>query len=224
MADRERSPMYRVGKVTGDHRFTFESEKDGRKPMDLALTDMFGSSPKTIMEDARLRPILCAYYPDDERIKEFLYDVLRLEAVACKDWLTNKVDRCVGGRVATQQCVGPLQLPLNNCGVMTMDFNGKDGIATSMGHAPISGLIDAKSGVKKCITEALTNIIWAPLKDGLKGGQLSANWMWPCRTQGKMHDYMMLARLFLTLLLIWGSIFPQAKTPCLWLRSTPMKR
>ena len=185
VADRERSPMYTVGKVTGDHRFTFESEKDGRKPMDLALTDMFGSSPKTIMEDSRLDQSYEPIAIDDERIKEYLYDVLRLEAVACKDWLTNKVDRCVGGRVATQQCVGPLQLPLNNCGVMTMDFNGKDGIATSMGHAPISGLIDAKAGARNAVAEALSNIIWAPLKDGLKAVSLSANWMWPCRNEGE---------------------------------------
>lgn len=185
IAERERSPMYKVGDVTGDHRFTFESKTKGDKPMDLDLEDMFGSSPKTVMNDATVE----RSYGNPEYSLEFFHDyleqVLQLEAVACKDWLTNKVDRCVGGRVAKQQCVGPLQLPLNNCGVMALDFKGHNGIATSIGHSPISGLIDPSSGSKNSIAEALTNIIWAPLKDGLKSVSLSANWMWPCKNEGE---------------------------------------
>ncbi len=48
---------------------------------------------------------------DVKNVPAYLEQVLQLEAVASKDWLTNKVDRCVGGRVAKQQCTGPLQLP-----------------------------------------------------------------------------------------------------------------
>ncbi|MFK5971977.1 MAG: phosphoribosylformylglycinamidine synthase [Flavobacteriaceae bacterium] len=185
IADRERSPMYQVGEVTGDHRFTFESQTKGDKPMDLDLEDMFGSSPKTIMTDTTIERT----YQNPEYTLEFFHDyleqVLQLEGVACKDWLTNKVDRCVGGHVAKQQCVGPLQLPLNNCGVMALDFKGKEGIATSIGHSPISALIDPAAGSKNSIAEALTNLVWAPLKDGLKSVSLSANWMWPCKNKGE---------------------------------------
>ena len=185
IADRERSPMYEVGDVTGDNRFTFESSSKGDKPMDLDLEDMFGSSPKTIMNDVTVGR---KYENPDytlEHFQKYLDQVLQLEAVACKDWLTNKVDRCVGGRVAKQQCVGPLQLPLNNCGVMALDFKGKEGIATSIGHSPISGLIDPVAGSRNSIAESLTNIIWAPLKDGLNSISLSANWMWPCKNEGE---------------------------------------
>ncbi|MCX2720245.1 phosphoribosylformylglycinamidine synthase [Lentiprolixibacter aurantiacus] len=185
VAARERSPMYEVGEVTGDHRFTFESAKRGEKPMDLELSDMFGSSPQTIMNDKSVARTYedPAYQVAD--FKTYLTQVLQLEAVACKDWLTNKVDRCVGGRVATQQCAGPLQLPLNNCGVMALDFKGKAGIATSIGHSPVSGLIDPVAGSRNSITEALTNIVWAPLADRLKAVSLSANWMWPCKNPGE---------------------------------------
>ena len=185
IAARERSPMYDVGKVTGDHRFTFESHKTGEKPMDLELSDMFGSSPKTIMEDVSMSQGYPSLSYSLENFHDYLEQVLQLEAVACKDWLTNKVDRCVGGRVAKQQCAGPLQLPLNNCGVMALDFKGKEGIATSIGHSPISGLINPTAGSRNSVTEALTNIVWAPLKDGLKSVSLSANWMWPCRNPGE---------------------------------------
>lgn len=185
IADRERSPMYKVGNVTGDDRFTFESSSNGNKPMDLELSDMFGSSPKTIMNDVTVDRNYEPVTFDWQLMETYLAQVLQLEAVACKDWLTNKVDRCVGGKVAKQQCVGQLQLPLNNLGAMALDFKGKEGIATAIGHSPISGLIDPVAGSKNSIVEALTNIVWAPLKDGLTSVSLSANWMWPCKNEGE---------------------------------------
>ncbi len=185
IADRERSPMYTVGTVTGDHRFTFQSATTGLKPMDLELKDMFGSSPKMVMEDETVDRKYEAVTYDAAKLNIYLEQVLQLEAVACKDWLTNKVDRCVGGRVAKQQCAGPLQLPLNNCGVMALDFQGKEGIATSVGHAPVSALINAAAGSRIAIAESLSNIVWAPLKDGLKSVSLSANWMWACKNEGE---------------------------------------
>ncbi len=185
VADRERSPMYSVGDVTGDNHFSFTSEAGNKKPMDLALSDMFGSSPKTIMTDKTVKRNYKQMQYAPERIYEYLEQVLQLEAVACKDWLTNKVDRCVSGRVAKQQTAGPLQLPLNNCGVMALDYNGKEGVATSIGHSPISALVDPLAGSRNSIGEALSNIVWAPLEKGLKSISLSANWMWPCNNEGE---------------------------------------
>ncbi len=185
IAERERSPMYQVGDVTGDHRFTFTSKTKGDTPMDMDLDHMFGSSPKTIMNDISIDRNYNEINYTTDKLKDYLEQVLQLEAVACKDWLTNKVDRCVGGRVAKQQCAGPLQLPLNNCGVMAIDYKSGEGIATSIGHSPISGLIDPEAGSKNSIAESLTNIIWAPLNEGLSSISLSANWMWPCKNEGE---------------------------------------
>ncbi|MEN8123735.1 MAG: phosphoribosylformylglycinamidine synthase [Bacteroidota bacterium] len=185
VADRERSPIYEVGKVTGDFRFAFKSVKLDKNPMDFDLMDMFGSSPHTYMRDITLNRNYkeIAYKIDD--IYKYVSQVLQLEAVACKDWLTNKVDRCVGGKVAKQQCTGALQLPLNDVGVMALDYKGFKGIATSIGHSSVSALIDEKAGSRNSIAEALTNIIWAPLDENLKSVSLSANWMWPCRNEGE---------------------------------------
>ena len=185
ISDRERSPMYEVGDVTNDHRFTFESKSTGLKPMDYALEDFFGSSPKTIMTDKTVQRMYAELSYKTSDIPFYLNQVLQLEAVACKDWLTNKVDRCVGGKVSKQQCTGPLQLPLNNVGVMALDFKGKEGIATSIGHSPIAALIDPAAGSRTAIAEALSNIVWAPLKDGLASVSLSANWMWACKNEGE---------------------------------------
>ena len=185
IAERERAPMYEVGEVTDNHRFTFESKTSGAKPMDFALEDLFGSSPKVIMTDNNSQIKYTEVNYNQDKIQDYLEQVLQLEAVACKDWLTNKVDRCVSGKVAKQQCVGPLQLPLNNVGVIALDFHGKEGIATSIGHSPISALINPTSGSRNAIGEALSNIIFAPLKDNLKSVSLSANWMWACKNQGE---------------------------------------
>ncbi len=185
VAERERSPMHTVGDVTNDNRFTFKSATTGEAPMDLDLNDMFGSSPKTYMHDTTTKRSYEEIEYTNTDLQKNVATVLQLEAVACKDWLTNKVDRCVGGKVAKQQCAGPLQLPLNDVAVMALDYNGKEGIATSIGHAPISALIDEAAGSRNAIAECLTNIVWAPLENKLNAVSLSANWMWPCKNEGE---------------------------------------
>lgn len=185
IAHRERSPIYEVGEITDDDRFLFYRNSNKDKPIDLQLDALFGSSPKTIMKDETQHRQYNALSFSADHLVDDIKKVLQLESVACKDWLTNKVDRCVGGRTAQQQCVGKLQLPLSNCGVIALDYQGKHGIATSIGHAPIPGLINARAGAIQGITEALTNIVWAPMENGIKNVSLSANWMWPCNNPGE---------------------------------------
>lgn len=185
IANRERAPIYIVGEITDDHRFSFVSEKTGEKPMDLELTDMFGKPPRTIMEDRTLHINYKEIETKASLISKYLEGVLQLEAVACKDWLTNKVDRSVTGKIAKQQCAGPLQLPLNNLGAVALDFQGKKGYATSIGHAPVAAMLNAGAGSVLAIAEALTNLVWAPMPDKIKSISLSANWMWPCKNEGE---------------------------------------
>ena len=184
VAERERAPMYVVGETTADDRFVFH-RKDGVNPIDLAMADMFGNSPKTVMTDNTVNLKYLPVATDANEIENYLRDVLSLEAVACKDWLTNKVDRSVTGKIARQQCQGEIQLPLSDCGVVSLDYRGRNGIATSIGHAPQVALIDSARGSVMAIAEALTNIVGAPIADGLKGISLSANWMWPCKNAGE---------------------------------------
>ncbi len=184
VAQRERAPMYVVGETTGDHKFVFSDAK-GRKPIDLEMADMFGNSPKTIMRDNTVEISYKAPAYDVAELNTYVRNVLSLEAVACKDWLTNKVDRSVTGRVARQQCQGEIQLPLSDCGVVALDYTGRAGIATSIGHAPQVALADSAKGSVMAVAEALTNIAGAPLKNGLKSVSLSANWMWPCKNAGE---------------------------------------
>ncbi|MCB0324756.1 MAG: phosphoribosylformylglycinamidine synthase [Bdellovibrionales bacterium] len=187
LADRERAPCYVIGHVTGDKRIVFRGA-DGQAPVDLPLEVLLGSSPKLVLEDEQHtvhHRALEYAIADGKALRQAFEAVLSLEGVACKDWLTNKVDRCVTGLVAQQQCVGPLQLPLSNVGVMAFDYEGRVGAASAIGHAPIAGLIDEAAGSVLSVAESLTNIVWAPLKDGLRSVVLSANWMWPAKQPGE---------------------------------------
>ena len=184
IAERERAPMYVVGETTGDAHFSFV-QGDGVKPFDLDVAQMFGHSPKTVMVDSTVERHYGAvtYTGGASKVSEYLCRVLQLEAVACKDWLSNKVDRSVTGKIARQQCQGRIQLPLSDCGVVALDYRGRKGIATALGHAPQAGLASPEAGSVLSVAEALTNLVWAPLDGGLDSVSLSANWMWPCRSQ-----------------------------------------
>ncbi|MEN8120246.1 MAG: phosphoribosylformylglycinamidine synthase [Bacteroidota bacterium] len=185
IAERERSPIYVVGEATGERNFTFVNYETNEKAIDLELFDFFGNPPKKVMQDKSIPNKFTELKYDIQNIEKYLENVLQLEAVACKDWLTNKVDRSVTGKVALQQTTGKIQLPLNNLGVAALDYQGEKGLATSLGHAPVSALISPENGSVLSIAEALTNIIWAPLTDDIKGISLSANWMWPCNNPGE---------------------------------------
>ena len=185
IAQRERAPFYRVGNVTGNRQLVVEDDDEHVCPVDLKLEYLFGKPPRTVLHDSRQPVVFADVEYDESRFEKYLVDVLLLEAVASKDWLTNKVDRSVTGRVAMQQCAGPLQLPLNNLGVMALDYRGKKGVATALGHAPASALADPGTGSRLAISEALTNLLWAPIADGLEGVSLSANWMWPAKNPGE---------------------------------------
>ena len=208
IAERERAPLYVVGETTGDAHFSFV-QGDGVRPFDLDVAQMFGHSPKTYMRDNTVeRHYENVSYVGSEKgnvkseksntsakqdgsslstlhssLDEYVGRVLQLEAVACKDWLTNKVDRSVTGKIARQQCQGRIQLPLSDCGVVALDYRGNKGIATALGHAPQAGLASPEAGSMLSVAESLTNIVWAPLEEGLDSVSLSANWMWPCRSQ-----------------------------------------
>ena len=184
IASREQAPLYVVGETTGDMRLTF-SQPDGSKPIDMELGDFFGKTPETVMEDTTISEEFSAPVYDIEKLDEYVNNVLRLESVACKDWLTNKVDRSVTGKIARQQTQGEIQLPLSDSGAIALDYKGFAGMATSLGHAPQVAMIDPAAGSVMAVAEALTNIVFAPLTNGLQSVSLSANWMWPCRNPGE---------------------------------------
>jgi len=184
ISERERAPFYVAGCCTNNHHLKFE-DKNGKNPVDIDLTYLFGKPPKTILEDKSVDYHFQEIIYNSDKLEYYLEQILQIEAVACKDWLTNKVDRSVTAKVALQQCTGQIQLPLNNLGVVALDYIGKRGIATSVGHAPVAAIVSPETGSRLSVAEALTNMVWAPVQDGIRGISLSANWMWPAKNEGE---------------------------------------
>ncbi|MDR0398026.1 MAG: phosphoribosylformylglycinamidine synthase [Candidatus Nomurabacteria bacterium] len=185
VAAREKCPAYVVGRITGSGRFVFKNRITGETPFDMAVEDLIGNPPKTIMGDTTIEPegILPLEINQRRNLHEYLEAVLRRGEVSSKSYLTSKVDRSVSGLVTQQQCVGQLQVPVADYGLSKKDYIGHSGIAMSQGSAPVPSLINVTGGVRLALAEALTNIIFS-------GGQLSnvslsANWMWPCRNPGE---------------------------------------
>ncbi|CAM9146490.1 unnamed protein product [Scytosiphon promiscuus] len=199
MAKRENCPASLLGKVSGDGRVTVKDSRDGSVPYDLPLKEVLGDLPqKTFTDDSvpiKSSPLEVPPTPattdgsngdvgGNPAAMAALDRVLRLLQVGSKRFLTNKVDRSVTGLVAQQQCVGPLQTPLADCGVVASSHLATTGIATSCGEQPMKGLLDPAAMARLTVAESLTNIMWAKLTS-LEDIKASGNWMWAAKLPGE---------------------------------------
>jgi phosphoribosylformylglycinamidine synthase len=191
LCDREKAPVAFVGRVTGDGRIVLHDERDGSTPVNMDLEHVLGSMPQKTFrlqrDPPRLEPLAL---PEGVTAAEALRRVLRLLSVGSKRFLTNKVDRCVTGLVARQQCAGPLQLTVSDVAVVAQSHFGTTGAATAIGEQPIKGLLDPVSMARLTVGEALTNLVWARVS-ALEDVKCSANWMWAAKLPGEgaaLHD------------------------------------
>mmetsp|Transcript_29282 Transcript_29282/g.75454 ORF Transcript_29282/g.75454 Transcript_29282/m.75454 type:complete len:1336 (+) Transcript_29282:104-4111(+) len=182
---RENCPASFVGQVTGDGRVVLEDSSDGSTPVDLPLELVLAKMPRKTFRSCRMPSVTQPLkVPSGTSISDALDRVLRLPSVGSKRFLTNKVDRSVTGLIAQQQCVGPLHIPLANCGVIAHSHADKVGCATAVGEQPIKGLLDTAAMARMSVAEALTNLVWAPIT-ALGDVKVSANWMWAAKLAGE---------------------------------------
>ncbi|KAF3813549.1 hypothetical protein GH733_018702 [Mirounga leonina] len=197
---RERCPASFVGTITGDRRIVLvddrecptgrNGQKDGPPlssptPVDLELDWVLGKMPRKEFFLQRSLPMLKPLaFPPGLRVRQALERVLRLPAVASKRYLTNKVDRSVGGLVAQQQCVGALQTPLADVAVVALSHQELVGAATALGEQPVKSLLDPKAAARLAVAEALTNLVFALVTD-LRDVKCSGNWMWAAKLPGE---------------------------------------
>ncbi|XP_074095633.1 phosphoribosylformylglycinamidine synthase [Cotesia typhae] len=196
IADREKCPVNFVGTVTGSGRIVLSQEKapdvakhlegrdDGKHPVDLDLEFVLGKMPQKTFASSHLREERLPLELGKISVLEALERVLRLPSVGSKRYLTSKVDRCVTGLVAQQQCVGPLHTPLADVAVTAISHFSTSGIATSIGEQPIKGLVNVKPGARMTVIEAVTNLVFAKISS-LKDVKCSGNWMWAAKLDGE---------------------------------------
>ena len=184
ICERERCPFAVVGTATDDGRLQVRDELFGNSPVDLPLNVLLGKPPKTTRTDETQKQPAQAFSAAQYDLKESAYRVLRLPAVAAKNFLITIGDRTVGGMTHRDQMVGAWQTPVADCAVTLMGFNTHRGEAMSMGEKPALALFDAPASGRMCIGEAITNI--AAVNIGNIGNvKLSANWMAACGVKGE---------------------------------------
>ncbi|XP_022663775.1 phosphoribosylformylglycinamidine synthase-like [Varroa destructor] len=183
---RERCPVNFVGEITGTGKIVLEEyEGQERPPVDLDLESVLGHMPrKTFQLDSYKPPLKALSLPSNLQIMDALHRVLRLPSVASKRFLTSKVDRCVTGLVAQQQCVGPLHTPLADVAVIALTYFDTVGGATSIGEQPVKGILSPSAGARMSVAEAVTNLMFAKISS-LKDIKCSGNWMWPAKLPGE---------------------------------------
>jgi len=195
IAAREGCPAYEIGEITGDNKFVCEQE-NGERPVDMEIADLMSNPPKTIIKDSNVRYTFATVEYSDDDFIENLKNVLGMLNVGSTDWMVNKADCSVKGLTAAQARVGALQLPICKYGISRFDYTTDVGIAGAKGYAPAATLINAGSGARLALADALLGLIFTPLKDGRQSIEIpledqlqkvftSANWMWPCKNPGE---------------------------------------
>lgn len=191
IAVRENCPVRILGTVTGDGKVVVKDSRNGTTPVDLPLELVLGDMPQKTFVDTHGTTTLEPFkLPEGTAVKECVDRVLRLLSVGSKRFLVHKVDRSVTGLVAQQQCVGPLQIPLANCGVTAHTHFGITGTAVACGEQPIKGLVNSAAMARMTVAESMTNLMWAKISK-IEDIKASGNWMYAAKLPGegaKMYD------------------------------------
>ncbi len=176
ICERERCPYAVIGEATAEDRLVLADPKFGNKPVDMDLGIVLGKPPRMLRDVRRLAAALEPLSLDGVDLKEAGYRVLRHPAVADKTFLISIGDRTVGGLCSRDPFVGPWQVPVADCAVTLLDFEGYAGEAFAIGERTPLALIDGPASGRMAVGEALTNLAAARVA-GLERVKLSANWM-----------------------------------------------
>ena len=190
ICEEEDCPCEVLGEVTDDGRITVfatpEDEEKGIACVDLPIERIISGLPETVITDSSTKPYgKPLVLPDDLTIMEALKRVFRQVDVGSKAYLTNRVDRSVGGLVARQQCCGPLQLPVADVAVSALAHFSLEGMASAIGEQPTIMMLNQEAGARMALTEAITNLMWARITQW-EDISFPANWMEPARYPGEM--------------------------------------
>ncbi len=176
LCERERCIYAVLGKATDERRLVVRDPHFANTPVDLPLEVLLGKPPKMHRDVVHRETPQPALLRDGVIVREALYRVLRLPAVADKTFLITIGDRSVGGLVSRDQMVGPWQVPVADASVTLTDYVAHSGEAMSMGERTPLAVLDAPAAGRIAIGEALTNL-GSAFTGGLARCVLSANWM-----------------------------------------------
>ena len=184
LCERERCPFAAVGVATEERQLKLVDPLNGNDPVDMPMDVLLGKPPKMLRDVQHVETSFPAVELTGFELAGVAHKVLQLPAVADKSFLITIGDRSVGGMTMRDQMVGPWQVPVADCAVTAMSFEGFLGEAMAMGERTPLAVINAKASGRMAVGEAITNIAAAPIAD-ISDIKLSANWMAACGQPGQ---------------------------------------
>jgi phosphoribosylformylglycinamidine synthase len=184
LARRERCPYAALGAITDDGVLVVHDREFGNDPVHMPIEAVLGKPPRMRRQAHSLPPPVPADDCETVDLREAVYRVLRLPAVADKTFLITIGDRTVGGQISRDQLVGPWQVPVADVAVTLADYHHHAGEAMAIGERAPVALLDAPASARLAVTEAITNILAADI-GALSEVRLSANWMAASGEQGE---------------------------------------
>jgi phosphoribosylformylglycinamidine synthase len=184
MCERERCPFAAIGVATEERQLRLVDPLHDNAPVDMPMEVLLGKPPKMQRDVEHVKRDLPAVDLTGIELEEAARRVLLLPTVADKSFLITIGDRTVGGMSVRDQMVGPWQVPVADCAVTAMSFDGYVGEAMAMGERTPLAVIDAAASGRMAVAEAITNIAAAPVAD-ISDIKLSANWMAACGQPGQ---------------------------------------
>ena len=175
ICERERCPFAVVGEATEEQMLVLNDSHFDNQPVDMPLSVLLGKPPRmhrSVTREAEQGDD----FTGDVALEEAALRVLRLPAVASKNFLITIGDRSITGLVARDQLVGPWQVPVADCAVTASSFDVYTGEAMAMGERTPLALLDAPASGRMAVAETVTNLAAARI-DKLSDIRLSANWM-----------------------------------------------
>jgi phosphoribosylformylglycinamidine synthase len=184
LCERERCPFAVVGTATEERQLKVIDPEHGSNPVDMPMEVLLGKPPKMHRDVQHVTRELPAIDLTGIDLNEVAMRVMRLPTVADKSFLITIGDRTVGATSVRDQMVGPWQVPVADCAVTAMSFEGYLGEAMAMGERTPVAVIDAAASGRMAVGEAITNIAAAPIAN-IGDIKLSANWMAACGQPGQ---------------------------------------
>jgi phosphoribosylformylglycinamidine synthase len=195
LCERERCPFAVVGEATTERQLQLTDNNaivgsDASKPIDMPMEVLLGKPPRMHRDVKRVAQEFEELNVTDTDLAQCIAWVLQQPTVASKSFLITIGDRTVGGLNARDPFVGPWQVPVADCAVTLMDYQGYRGEVMTMGERTPLAVVDAPAAAKMAVGEAITNLLAADICR-LEDVKLSANWMAACGTAGedaKLYD------------------------------------
>ncbi len=199
---RERCPFAVLGEAVVEQTLIVADPLFENNAVEMDMDVLLGKPPRMHRDVTTVVDQVVEFVIDDIDLKEALYRVLQLPAVADKSFLITIGDRSVGGLTVRDQFVGPWQVPVADCAVTLMGFNTLAGEAMAMGERTPVAVLDAPASGRMAVGEAVTNIAAADI-DNIADIKLSANWMAAAGVAGED------AKLFATVEAVGMQLCPQ---------------